>query len=627
MTTQQILGMIRHFEDSICRLRVGNAADWLTAFGVILFCASGTTAPAQTLHTLVGFNGINGSSPQASLVQGVDGNFYGVTVYGGANNQGTLFKMTPQGEFTTLYSFCSLGSYCPDGSFPLGGLVQGTDGNFYGTATNGGGAFNTWGTIFKISSEGLLTTLHSFQFVDGAVPRGTLVQGSDGNFYGTTWQGGVNSACFDGNERGCGTVFKITPDGNFTTLYSFCAQSLCSDGANPVAGLVQGSDGNFYGTTYDGGPSTTCAGGCGTVFKITPAGGLTTLHNFCIQAGCPDGMYINAGLVQGSDGNFYGTAFEGGTVEVGTVFKISPNGQFATLYSFCPQVGCAEGGYPLSALVQGYDGRLYGTTSAGGAKAAGAIFAIRSNGQLTTLYTFCSHGVYPYCLDGNAPVAALVQGSDGKFYGTTMGNTVKQCIHNDCGTIFTLEIPTSTSLTSSLNPSVYGQNVTWTATVTSAGSLTPTGKVNFTWSGHSIGSATLNSGGMATLTRSNLNAYTYPLTAVYAGDANNSGSTSAVLNQVVLQNTSSAALTSSPNPSTQGQAMTFTATISSATVTPTGPVTFTAGTTVLGTAQLSGGKAKLTVSSLALGSTKVTATYYGNSNIAKSSASVVQTVQ
>jgi hypothetical protein len=185
---------------------------------------------------------------------------------------------------------------------------------------------------------------------------------------------------------------------------------------------------------------------------------------------------------------------------------------------------------------------------------------------------------------------------------------------------------TSTALASSLNPSTYGQKVTWTATVTSSGSVTPTGKVQFTWSGHTIGSATLNSSGVATLTKSNLNADTYPLTAVYVGDAANLGSTSAVLNQVVLQATSTATLTSSPNPSTQGQAVTFTAKISSATVTPTGPVTFTAGKAVLGTGQLSGGKATLTISSLAVGSTTVSATYNGDSNIAKSSASVTQTV-
>ncbi len=184
-----------------------------------------------------------------------------------------------------------------------------------------------------------------------------------------------------------------------------------------------------------------------------------------------------------------------------------------------------------------------------------------------------------------------------------------------------------TTLASSLNPSIYGQKVTWTATVTSSGSVTPTGTIKFTSSGNTIGSATLNSSGVATLTRSNLIAATYPLKAVYAGDAANLGSTSAVLNQVVLETTSKARLTSSPNPSTQGQVVTFTATISSPTVIPTGPVTFMAGTTVLGTAQLGGGKAKLVISSLPVGSTKVTVKYNGDSNIAKSSASVIQTVQ
>jgi hypothetical protein len=195
----------------------------------------------------------------------------------------------------------------------------------------------------------------------------------------------------------------------------------------------------------------------------------------------------------------------------------------------------------------------------------------------------------------------------------------------------TSKYTTSTGLVSSLNPSVYGQKVTWTATVTSSGAIMPTGTIRLKWQyfteTFTIGSATLNNGGVATLTRSNLNADTYPLTAVYLGDAANLGSTSAVLNQVVLETTSAATLSSSPNPSTQGQTVTFTAKISSPTVIPTGPVTFTAGKTVLGTAQLSGGKATLTTSALPVGSTKVTVTYYGDSNIAKSSASVTQTVQ
>jgi hypothetical protein len=186
--------------------------------------------------------------------------------------------------------------------------------------------------------------------------------------------------------------------------------------------------------------------------------------------------------------------------------------------------------------------------------------------------------------------------------------------------------PTSTALRSSLNPSIYGQNVTWTANVTTSGSIPPTGTVRFMWGVYVIGSTILNSSGVATLSRSNLSADPYPLTAVYVGDAGNQGSTSAVLNQVVIQASSSAMLTSSPNPSASGQAVTFTATITSPTVMPTGPVTFTVGTKVLGTAQLSGGKSKFTISTLAVGLTKVTATYYGNSNIAKSSASVTQIV-
>jgi hypothetical protein len=191
----------------------------------------------------------------------------------------------------------------------------------------------------------------------------------------------------------------------------------------------------------------------------------------------------------------------------------------------------------------------------------------------------------------------------------------------------TTKAATATTLLSSLDPSAYGQKVTWTATVTTSGSVTPTGKVNFIWSIYTIGSGTLNSSGVATLTKSNLNADVYPLQAVYAGDASNLGSTSSLVSQVVTPATSSAALISSLNPSTAGQGVTFTATITSPTVTPTGPVTFTVGKTVLGTAQLSNRKATLTTSTLPVGSTKVTATYNGNSNIAKSSASVVQVVQ
>jgi hypothetical protein len=209
---------------------------------------------------------------------------------------------------------------------------------------------------------------------------------------------------------------------------------------------------------------------------------------------------------------------------------------------------------------------------------------------------------------------------DATFASSTSA-TLRQVVNS------TTKSATAAALVSNLNPSIYGQSVTWTATVTTAGSVVPTGTVAFTWSGYTIGTAKLNASGVATLTKSILNADSYPLTAVSKGDANNLGSASAILNQIVQQTTSSATLTSSPNPSTPSQAVTFTAKISSPTVTADGPVTFTSGKTVLGTVELSGGKATFTTSALATGATTVTVTYTGDSNIRGSSASVTQVVQ
>ena len=235
---------------------------------------------------------------------------------------------------TTIYSFCSQPN-CGDGIWPHAGLWQGTDGNFYGTTSSDEGAYAD-GTVFKITPSGTLATLHTFDGADGAIPDAGLVQGGDGNFYGTTGQGGANDdpSCDFGGRVGCGTVFKITPGGILTTLYNFCSQPNCRDGSDPSATLVQGRDGNFYGT----------ANGQfgGTVFKITPAGTLTTLYFFCSLQNCADGAYPRT-LAQGSDGNFYGTAVAGGTSSncqlfsyngCGTVFKITPQGTLTTLYSF-----------------------------------------------------------------------------------------------------------------------------------------------------------------------------------------------------------------------------------------------------------------------------------------------------
>jgi uncharacterized repeat protein (TIGR03803 family) len=244
----------------------------------------------------------DGSYPQCTLVEGTDGNFYGTTMNGGVDGYGTVFKLTPKGTLTTLHFF----TYT-DGAYPLAGLVQANNGNFYGTTSAG---YNMSGTIFEITSSGTLTTLQHFMGgIDDNYPRDALIQGTDGNLYGTTQNGGI---------YGAGNVFKITPEGTLTTLYSFCAESNCADGAYPAGGVVQGTDGNFYGTTQEGGGDN-CGGGCGVVYEVTPEGTGTVLHTFVHT----DGVDPFAGLVQGTDGLFYGTAAGGGANDEGSVFALS----------------------------------------------------------------------------------------------------------------------------------------------------------------------------------------------------------------------------------------------------------------------------------------------------------------
>ena len=255
------------------------------------------------------------------------------------------------------------------------------------------------------SSAQTFTTLASFAGTNGANPQSSLIQATDGNFYGTTIHGGHNN-CYG---QGCGTIFKITPSGTLTALYSFCSQGSCADGSSPL-GLIQAADGNFYGIANGGG-----ANGVGTVFKITTAGSLTTLYSFCTQSLCTDGEYPRP-LVQATDGNFYGTTNGGGAYEGGTVFKITPSGTLVTLYSFGSQPNGTDGASPQAGLVQATDGNFYGTTQYGGTDGEGTVFKITPSGMLTTLYSFCSQ---PNCADGDNPYDGLVQATDGNFYGTT----------------------------------------------------------------------------------------------------------------------------------------------------------------------------------------------------------------
>jgi len=380
---------------------------WTVACAVFLLCvATVIGTQAQTFTKLLDFNGTNGAGPlYDSLVQGRDGNLYGPTSGGGAYGYGTVFKMTPGGTLTTLYSFGS--PERGDGVWPMGGLVLATNGNFYGTTNylgDCGSCDYPSGTVFRITPEGKLTTLYNFDFGDGAYPTGALVQGTDGNFYGTTSRGGDFA-----EDWAYGEVFKMTPEGGLTQLHVFIEGD---DSVTPFAGLVQACcDGNFYGTTLSDG---------GSVFEITPLGRFAYLHLF----GGPEGSYPQAALIQATDGRLYGTTEQGGAFGCGTIFRITLKGSLRDVHSFDGTDGCTLQG----PILQATDGNLYGTTSAGGANNSGTLFKLARNGTLTTLHDFQG-------TDGSAPVGGLVQATSGKFYGTTSAGGI-----SGDGTVFSLDM-------------------------------------------------------------------------------------------------------------------------------------------------------------------------------------------
>jgi uncharacterized repeat protein (TIGR03803 family) len=309
-----------------------------------------TVTTDGVLTTLVYFDYSNGAHPVAGLVQGSDDYFYGTTEEDAelpfTLDYGTVFKMTAGGDLTTLVSFNR-----SNGRYPRAGLIQSTNGSFYGTTQQGGA--NDVGTVFRITTNGALTTLVTFSNSNGTYPWSELTQGSDGSFYGTCYQGGAN---------GYGTVFRMTAAGTLTTLTSFAN----TNGAYPYAGLVQGSDGAFYGTTSSGGTTPNVNG---TVFRITTNGNLNTLVAFKFLE---TGSEPRGGLLRGSDGSFYGTTSAGGSNGYGTVFRITTNGVFTTLVSFNND----NGAYPYAGLIQENDGSLYGTARLGGAFGYGTVFRV-----------------------------------------------------------------------------------------------------------------------------------------------------------------------------------------------------------------------------------------------------------
>ena len=344
---------------------------------VVPLAASGVTM--STLYSFTG--GMDGAIPNG-LMQAANGNFYGTTQAGGSNSSGTVFQMTPTGAVTTLDWFNTTGD---SGFTPAAGLVQGPDGLLYGTTEMGGQ--QGFGTAFSTTTNGLLTNLLSFNLGDGAGPSATMIVGADGGLYGTGYGGGTD---------GDGTVFRLTTNGAITTLASFNN----TNGAGP-AKLVQASGGLLYGTTFIGG-----ANGNGAVFQLTTNGGLTSLASFNYTNG---GSLPFDGLVQTPDGNFLGTTYEGGACGYGAIFEISPTGALTTIYSF---TGGQDGGHPAAALIEGCDGNYYGTAAYGGAYQDGTVFRMAPNGTVVSLVQFDGY-------DGANPEAPVVMGTDGNLYGTT----------------------------------------------------------------------------------------------------------------------------------------------------------------------------------------------------------------
>jgi uncharacterized repeat protein (TIGR03803 family) len=331
------------------------------------------TLSSTVLHT---FSGADGASPGAGLIECSDGALYGTTFEGGAENRGTVFRITPAGSFTLLHSFTAA-----TGRFPSAELVELSDGNLYGTAGNGGAPDET---IFRISKAGTLTVLHVFG-ADARNPQDALIDGGDGKLYGITREGGA---------AGTGAFFSITPDGTFTVLQSFALPGP----AGPNT-LIDGGDGFFY-----GGASS---GESGKIFRVSRTGVLSVLYSW--PASPPDGPVGPVSLVRAGDGNFYGTTQFGGSENRGRLFRVTPAGGYTMLRSFV----FATGGAPFGrSLVQLSDGGLYGVTTEGGIMRRGTIFRATTTGQYTVVHAFPG-------TDPAFPLGSLIADSDGTFYGTS----------------------------------------------------------------------------------------------------------------------------------------------------------------------------------------------------------------
>jgi uncharacterized repeat protein (TIGR03803 family) len=403
------------------------ARRWWRVSAVVVFCGATIISQGQTFTSLANLTPTTGERPGA-LVQGTDGNLYGAANDYGAYGGGTFFQVTPSGTVTPLYNFCfNDNPGCPDGAGPLGAVALGVDSNFYGT-TEGSFFGGEVATIYKITTAGSLTTLHTFCMgtcSDGNYPTSGLSLAWNGDFYGIS-NPPEDSSAYDN------LVYKISSSGTFTTLFTVCPNQTCPTDAGPYGTFLQASGGYLIAP----GPGGT--NGIGAIYRMTPAGIPTVIYSFCADGTCHDGEGPNTPLVQTAGGSLIGTNVYGGagancTISegCGTAFRVL-SGSLTKLHDFCSWENCTDGGTP-NALIQATDGNFYGTTSVGGAsKGYGTIFKLTPSGQYTVIHRFD-------LTDGANPAAALVQATDGNLYGTTSnGGTDSE--GDEVGTIFRVSL-------------------------------------------------------------------------------------------------------------------------------------------------------------------------------------------
>jgi uncharacterized repeat protein (TIGR03803 family) len=404
-------------------------------------------AHAASFNVLHEFTaGTDGEFPFASLVQDSAGNLYGTTIEGGGSGCygsgcGTVFRVTPEGDESVVYAFQG-GN---DGDSPSAGLILDGNGNLYGTTAVGGNPHCRYsekpygcGTVFKLTPQGVETILHAFAGgKDGSEPEGNLAMDQAGDLFGATIDGGAVGKRGKegcGDRRGCGTVFEIGADGTKTVLHSFRGGK---DGAIPFGNVLLDVNGNLYGTTVEGGGASVCPHGCGAVYRISPDGEEKVLYRF---QGASDGEEPG-GLIMNGTGDLFGVTSSGGetTCKCGTIFKITSKGHEDVLYAF---KGGSDGIDPdYAPLAMDASGNLYGATIYGGGNQAGCadgcgtVFEFSTDNKETTLYAL------PGGSGGDEPFGGVAVDASGDLFGTTYAGGDTACPGSNgwgCGLVFEL---------------------------------------------------------------------------------------------------------------------------------------------------------------------------------------------